>query len=957
LPTVDAGADQTVCAGTNVTLTGSGAASYAWDNGVTNATAFAANATATYTVTGTDANNCTATDAVVITVNPLPMVDAGADQTVCAGTNVTLTLSGAYYYDWDNGVINGTAFAANTTTTYTVTATDATTCTATDQVVITVNPLPMVDAGADQTVCAGTNVTLTGSGASTFTWDNSVADGTAFSPTSTATYTVTGTDANGCIGTDNIDVTVNTLPTVSAGADQAVCDGGAVTLSGSGASIYAWDNGVNDGASFTPTATATYTVTGTDANGCIGTDNVDVTVNALPTVSAGADQAVCNGGAVTLSGSGAIASVWDNGITDGASFTPTATATYTLTGTDINNCTGTDQVDVTVNAKYYNISTISLCTGDSVLAEGAYQLASGTFYDSLSSMAGCDSVIETVLTVSSQITVNIPLSICLGDSALINGNYELASGTFSANAVSVAGCDSVTITNLTVNPVVTNSVTSSICQGDSMMLAGAYQITAGSYDELYSTANGCDSIVTTTLNVSPAFTNNLTASICQGDSMMLAGAYQTTAGSYNDLYSTANGCDSIVTTDLTVNDVNYLTESITVCFGDSSFIAGSYQTVSGVYADSLTNANGCDSIIETTFTVLNENFTTNLVSVCTGDSVLAGGGYQTTTGLFYDILLAASGCDSIIETDLTVSSQITVNLPLSICQGDSALINGSYELSSGAFYDTTVSLGGCDSVTITNLTVNLSLIDSVSVSICQGDSLLLGGAYQTASGSYDDVYFTASGCDSLVTTTLTVNTASSFTDTQQAACDFTWIDGVTYTASNSTATFTTSNALGCDSVVTLDLTINPIVATIAQNGNDIEASATNGAAPYSYDWSTGETAASITPPANGPYWVVVSDVDACLSDTTSFDVTFVSGTGIVNWNNSISIYPNPTSDVVTISKGNYTGVSKVNIYDLFGRKVFTSSDKEISLKSFADGVYVLEVKVADKSYTTRIIKE
>ena len=438
LPTVDAGADQTVCAGTNVTLTGSGAASYAWDNGVTNATAFAANATATYTVTGTDANNCTATDAVVITVNPLPMVDAGADQTVCAGTNVTLTLSGAYYYDWDNGVINGTAFAANTTTTYTVTATDATTCTATDQVVITVNPLPMVDAGADQTVCAGTNVTLTGSGASTFTWDNSVADGTAFSPTSTATYTVTGTDANGCIGTDNIDVTVNTLPTVSAGADQAVCDGGAVTLSGSGASIYAWDNGVNDGASFTPTATATYTVTGTDANGCIGTDNVDVTVNALPTVSAGADQAVCNGGAVTLSGSGAIASVWDNGITDGASFTPTATATYTLTGTDINNCTGTDQVDVTVNAKYYNISTISLCTGDSVLAGGAYQLASGTFYDSLSSMAGCDSVIETVLTVSSQITVNIPLSICLGDSALINGNYELASGTFSANAVSVA---------------------------------------------------------------------------------------------------------------------------------------------------------------------------------------------------------------------------------------------------------------------------------------------------------------------------------------------------------------------------------------------------------------------------------------------------------------------------------------------------------------------------------------
>ena len=316
-----------------------------------------------------------------------------------------------------------------------------------------------------------------------------------------------------------------------------------------------------------------------------------------------------------------------------------------------------------------------------------------------------------------------------------------------------------------------------------------------------------------------------------------------------------------------------------------------------------------------------------------------------------------NGCTATDSIEIFVNPVYYNVSIISLCTGDSLLAGGAYQKVSGTFYDSLSSINGCDSLVTTTLTINSVITSSVSASICNGDSLFLGGAYQSAAGNYVDSLSTASGCDSLVTTTLTVNTASSSTDTQQAACDFTWIDGVTYTASNSTATFTTSNALGCDSVVTLDLTINPIVATIAQNGNDIEASATNGAAPYSYNWSTGETTASITPSANGLYWVVVSDVDACLSDTTSFEVTFVSGTGIVNWNNSISIYPNPTSDVVTISTGDYTGVLKVNIYDLFGRKVFTSSDKEISLKSFADGVYVLEVKVADKTYTTRIIKE
>lgn len=136
--------------------------------------------------------------------------------------------------------------------------------------------------------------------------------------------------------------------TVSA---TTVCFGDMVTLhaeSTNGGTI-TWDNGVTDSVAFAPpVGTTTYTATSSDGGDCAFT--VDVTVNDLPTVDAGVDQFHCDEGSMTtLTGSGAITYVWDNGVTDGVSFTPPlGTTTYTVTGTDANNCENTDMVDITV---------------------------------------------------------------------------------------------------------------------------------------------------------------------------------------------------------------------------------------------------------------------------------------------------------------------------------------------------------------------------------------------------------------------------------------------------------------------------------------------------------------------------------------------------------------------------------------------------------------------------------
>jgi len=221
---------------------------------------------------------------------------------------------------------------------------------ASDTANVVVNPLPNVTANTSQpgffpSICEGDSAQLTGSGAASYSWDNGVTDGDYVSPITATVYTVTGTDTNNCSNTDQVTLTVNTLPTVDAGPDQTVCDGETVTLTGSGATIYYWNNGVTDGVPFTPSlGTTTYSVT-VVLGLCANSDSVEVTVNPLPTVDAGPDQTVCDGDTVILIGSGASTYTWDNGVTDGVSFIPsTGTTTYTVTGTDTNNCSNTDQV-------------------------------------------------------------------------------------------------------------------------------------------------------------------------------------------------------------------------------------------------------------------------------------------------------------------------------------------------------------------------------------------------------------------------------------------------------------------------------------------------------------------------------------------------------------------------------------------------------------------------------------
>jgi len=249
--------------------------------------------TTTYTLTVSDTAGCaTASDAATVTVNPCTFNVTVNSAAICAGgcTNISATVvggTGPYTYSWTNG-LPATAGPHNVcpavTTTYSVTITDngAGGLTATASGVVTVNALPPVNAGVDQTVCTGTAVTLSGGGATSYLWSNGVTDGTPFTPLATTTYTVTGTDGNGCTNTDQITVSVSSTPNPAITGALTFCAGGSTTLdAGSGYSNYAWSPSGNT-QTINVTTAGTYSVTVTNSSGCTGTDMVAVvTVSSL----------------------------------------------------------------------------------------------------------------------------------------------------------------------------------------------------------------------------------------------------------------------------------------------------------------------------------------------------------------------------------------------------------------------------------------------------------------------------------------------------------------------------------------------------------------------------------------------------------------------------------------------------------------------------------------------------
>ncbi|WP_299555829.1 sulfatase-like hydrolase/transferase [Seonamhaeicola sp.] len=783
----DAGPDVSICEGDSTTLTASGGDTYLWSTGATTASiTVSPGSTTTYTVTAFVGGNSDDDD-VIVTVNPLPTADAGADVTICDGDTTILTASGGDTYLWSTGATTASINVnPSSTTTYTVTVT-TNGCSANDDVIVTVNPAPTADAGADVTICEGDTTTLTASGGDTYLWSTGATTASIdVSPTSTTTYTVTVT-TNGCSANDDVIVTVNPLPAADAGADVSICEGDTTTLTASGGDTYLWSTGATTASiDVSPTSTTTYTVTVT-TNGCSSNDDVIVTVNAIPVANAGADVTICEGDTTTLTASGGDTYLWSTGATTASiDVSPTLTTTYTVTVTT-NGCSANDDVEVTVNAAPTADAgpDVAICEGDTTTLTasggGTYLWSTGattasinvspgvtTTYTVTVTNNGCSSNDDVIVTVNSAPTADAgpDVTICDGDTTTLTASggdtYLWSTGATTASidvsptsttvytvTVSYSGCgvsdnDSVTVT---VNPVPTADAGAdvTICEGDTTTLTAL-----GGDTYLWNTG-----ATTASINVSPTATTTYTVTV------------------------TTNGCSSNDDVIVTVNPLPAADAGadVSICEGDTTTLT----------------ASGGDTYLWST------GATTASIDVTPG---------STTT---YTVTATSNGCSANDNVIVTVNAIPVANAgaDVTICEGDSTTLTASggdtYLWSTG---DTTASIsvspGSTTTYTVTAISDGCSSNDDVvvtvnptptadagsDVTITEGDSITL-----TASGGGTYLWSTGATTASITVSPGTTTTYS-VTVTQNGCSD---VDDVIVTVESSGCIYTLINSEGFES--------------------------------------------------------------------------------------------------------------------------------------------------------------
>ncbi len=385
--------------------------------------------------------------------------------------------------------------------------------------------------------------------------------------------------------------------------------------------------------------------------------------------------------------------------------------------------------------------------------------------------------------------------------AIANGsNYTTAAlstnTSFFAGAESNGCLSTRTEFAIQVNPTYQETSTVSACA--SYDFNGSTLTQSGTYTATYSTAAGCDSIVTLELTILNPTTSSLTETAC--DSYTLNGQTYTTSGVYTQTFTNAAGCDSTLTLNLTINHLESSTLNETACL--SYTLNGQTYTASGTYVQNLTTVGGCDSTLTLNLTISNFSTSTLNETAC-GPFTLNNETY-TTSGTYTQTTTSVFGCDSIITLNLTVNQATTSQLDVIAC--DTYTLNGETYTASGTYTQNLTNVGGCDSTLALNLVIHPSVSTSITESAC--GSFTLNGETYTASGVYTQVLQSAAGCDSTVTLNLTINQATNAT-LSETACGSFELNGETYTSSG-TYTQTLQNAAGCDSTLTLELTINPI---------------------------------------------------------------------------------------------------------------------------------------------------
>lgn len=990
--------NSTVCAGNTSTLIAAGALTYSWSGGVINGVGFAPVATGVYSVIGTDANGCTGTNTVAITVNPAPSMSVSGPNSVCSGSAITLSASGANSYSWSTGSTASAIFVAPTSaSSYTAYGFNTFGCSSSMVKSINVLSLPSVSASiSSNSICAGYPVLAFASGANTYSWSGGVQNGVAFTPSVTTTYTLTGTDLNACSNYFITTVSITPSPVISISGNTIVCPGNAVSLSASGANSYTWSTGSTaTGISVSPSATTVYSITGMNASGCTSNAFKTIVVSALPTVSISAtNTSVCDGVPVTLVAvGGASTYTWlpMNVNPLYVTVTPSINTTYTLLAANAAGCSNSTSILIGVNAAP-NISVsspTSICSG--------YAL----------NMSASGAVSYTWNTGAT--TANVALN-------------PTASAVYTVVGTGSNGCLKTTYQSVVVDPlpiVGAGSTSSVLCLGSQVSLIGSGATTytwlpmntVGAFVNVSPTSNstytvtgknnsGCTNtaVVSVTVNPLPVLSVNGAGNLCAGNSstLVVSGANTYTWSNSTNAASVvvspalsttfvvsgtaANGC--VGSTNAAVNVLALPNITVigtnSVCAGSPAILvaggANNYvwsiggntpsisinPTVSTAYIVTGTGSNGCTAILSGTIVVEalpNVAATSSSSMVCSGAAVtLIGSGANTYTWLPVNSNAALSTVNPIASTTYTLigktlsacSNSTTVNIAVS--QSPILSISGNTSICNGQ--TATLTASGANTYTWNNAAnaavINVSPASTSSYVVygsnsagCIGSAnfpvtvfalpiLSISGSTAVCAGSSGTLL--AAGASTYSWSTSSNSTSVSINPTTSSVYSLNGTSANNCSASASVMVIV--NALP-------SITINASKTSICK-GESLELRANGGT---NYLWSEGSqlNAINVSPTVNTTYTVSGQGPNNC-SNSAVISVSVSECTGLSAYaakSTSLLIYPNPSAGNIKLNASETLDLILVNNLGQCIQKIRLNEQNqfEMQVTELAKGVY------------------
>ncbi|MBL7795749.1 MAG: hypothetical protein JNJ90_04520, partial [Saprospiraceae bacterium] len=892
-PTPTISGPPAICDGQSGTLTVTPSfAEYLWSTSETTQSIDVSGA-GTYTVTVTDANNCTGTASFTLAVNPIPTPIISAAPYACNG-QITLSVpTGFASYNWSTNQ-SGSTITVNADGTYTVTVTDANGCSGTDDFVVAIPAPPAVAITGNTEFCQGDNSSLEATpGLNAYVWSTNQT-GPNITVFNAGIYTVTASDGFGCTATASITISILPAPVPTINGPASICSTESATLEVPGSfGSYVWSN-AETGPSITVSTAGTYVVTVTDFSGCTGTAAHTLTVlpSPQPNITAGPYQ--CNDQLVLNAGPGFSTYLWNTNQTINP-ITVNADDDYSVTVTAANGCTGTD----TFFADIPDDPVVEI-SGNSQICQGG----------------------NTVLTATPGLNAYVWSNAQTGNSITVN-----AAGNYGVTATDGFGCTATDVFPVQVvpNPVPTIAGPNSICAGGSATFSvpGNFDsylwsttettnsITvsnAGTYTVTVTDANGCTGTASKTLNISSSLEPQIAEQPynCNGQITLDAGT-----GFSTYLWSTSE-----TTSTITVNTSDLYTVTVT----DNTGCSGTAEVAVNIPDPPVVGISGPNVICQNASATLEA---TPGFGIYVWSNNQVGPSITVNQANTYTVTATDGyGCTAETSFDLAVNPAPTTSIdgPQSICANSSGTLTAVGAFSSYAWS-------------------NMQNSQSIPVN---------------AAGTYTVTVTNSFGCTGTAAQTVSVVTAlNPQLSALPYACDgqitlqanagfatYLWSTGETTPSISVTAddtyTVLVTDASGCTGTGQLAVTIpDPPVVAVSGNPNFCANSSTAlSATPgfVSYLWSTTETTSDITVNATGNYGVTVTDALGCTA-TASLTATAqplptpqISGPAAICTNSSGTLsvggnfasYSWSTAETTPSITVNTAGNFGVTVTDVFG---------------------------------------